>query len=424
MAEYEDRERFIPYRKAEIVDMLCADGRLSEDEQNSLRAFCKILESLYHFEFHDKVENLKDNYYPFNPDKDTKSTRQYSSADLAKCRSTLVEKFREVLNDANYEQLEEKDIEAAMSEESLFNISLFVDFDDFESYALFSRGDAVHQVEIKKFGFLKQTIDVPVYERVAMLIEFKDAAYFESKGRKIPFEPGSMVIKLFKNIPKADLEMLFPNTETRMKPKDKLMMGGPAAAGGIGVLLKAGGGLIAAVTVIWGLIASIFSGGEVDMADKGPQMVGGLTALAVIGGFVFKQWTKYKNRKILFMKTLADSLYFKNLDNNAGVFHHIIDAAEEEECKEAMLGYYFLLGAANGLTEPDLDDEIEKWFEKNHQTQIDFEVDDALRKLRELELMEEAGEDREKRPIYKAKSLADACERLDYIWDNYFQYNV
>jgi len=27
-------------------------------------------------------------------------------------------------------------------------------------------------------------------------------------------------------------------------------------------------------------------------------------------------------------------LYFKNLDNNAGVFYHLIDAAEEEEFKE------------------------------------------------------------------------------------------
>ena len=37
------------------------------------------------------------------------------------------------------------------------------------------------------------------------------------------------------------------------------------------------------------------------------------------------------------MKALSDNLYFKNLDNNAGVFHHLIDAAEEEEVKEAIV---------------------------------------------------------------------------------------
>ncbi len=37
------------------------------------------------------------------------------------------------------------------------------------------------------------------------------------------------------------------------------------------------------------------------------------------------------------MKTLTDNLYFKNLDNSTGVFHHLIDTAEEEEFKVAIL---------------------------------------------------------------------------------------
>tara|TARA_B110001469_G_C9327329_1_gene174897 strand:- start:313 stop:468 length:156 start_codon:yes stop_codon:yes gene_type:complete len=49
------------------------------------------------------------------------------------------------------------------------------------------------------------------------------------------------------------------------------------------------------------------------------------------------------------MKTLTDNLYFKNLDNNTGVFHRLIDAAEEEG-KEVILAYYFLLKANKALT--------------------------------------------------------------------------
>ena len=47
------------------------------------------------------------------------------------------------------------------------------------------------------------------------------------------------------------------------------------------------------------------------------------------------------------MKTLADNLYFKNLDNNTCVFHRLIDATEEEENKEVILAYYFLLKSDN-----------------------------------------------------------------------------
>ena len=36
------------------------------------------------------------------------------------------------------------------------------------------------------------------------------------------------------------------------------------------------------------------------------------------------------------METLTRNLYFKNLDNNAGVFHRLANDAEEEESKEAI----------------------------------------------------------------------------------------
>ncbi len=426
MAEYEDRERFIPFQKAEIVEMIKKDGTLKEKEQELFADFCKILQSLYHFEFHDKVESLKENYYPFNPDKDTITLRKYPEEKLKECEKNLVSQFQEVLNDANYEEVTEEDIRLALEEESLFKISLYVDFDDFDSYLLFWRGDKTDKVTIKKFFFFKKEILVPTFERIAMLIKFKDAEYFKKKKRKnIKFEPGSMVIKLFKNIPKADLEMLFPNTQVQMKLKDKLMMGGAALGGGIGVLLKASAGLIALVTVIWYLVTSFLTNGGIPELGKAQiaQMVGGLTALGVIGGFVWKQWTNYKNRTIRFMKALADNLYFKNLDNNVGVFHHIIDAAEEEEFKEAMLGYYFLLKSEKPLTEAELDDRIEEWFEKKYNVLIDFEVDDSLRKLKELKLCKEVGSNEKGEPLYEALTLQEGCERLDYIWDNYFSYN-
>ena len=56
----------------------------------------------------------------------------------------------------------------------------------------------------------------------------------------------------------------------------------------------------------------------------------------MLGGSIFKEWNKFKNRKLRLMKALADNLYFKNLDNNSDVLHHLIDSAEKE-CKEAIL---------------------------------------------------------------------------------------
>jgi len=64
-----------------------------------------------------------------------------------------------------------------------------------------------------------------------------------------------------------------------------------------------------------------------------------------------------------------------------------------------------------------LDDAIEAWFESKHGTKLDFEVDDALGKLAALELGQEEG------GTWSVKPLDAALERVDYAWDNLFDYN-
>ena len=427
MAEYKDRERFIPFQKTEIVQLLCNDVFFKPLEKKKFKSLCKLIECIYHFQFHKKIEFLKDNYYPLNPDKMTKTKKVYSDDEIKKCEKNLLKKFKEILNDANYEQITQDDLKYAMEKESLFKINLFVDFNDFENQLIYRKGLRKEKTEIKRFFGKNKISIIEVFDRVAMLIKFKDEKYFASQNRKdLKFKPASMIIKLFKNIPKADMEMMLPNTQVRMKFKDILLMIGCALGGGVVVALKASAGLIAMLSVLWFLTRSfIITGGSVP--SIGPTeisyMVGGVSALAAICAFLFNHWNSYKNRKIKFMKVLGDNLYFKNLDNNAGVFHQIINDAEEEECKEAILGYFFLIRSENGLTISDLDNVIEQWFEKEHDTFIDFEIKDAVRKLKELELCQTKEKNEKGEEIWKAIPLDDACIKLDNTWDNYFQFN-
>ena len=117
------------------------------------------------------------------------------------------------------------------------------------------------------------------------------------------------------------------------------------------------------------------------------------------------------------MKALSDNLYFKNLDNNAGVFYHLIDAAEEEEFKEAVLAYYFLLTAEDPLTKKELDGRIENWLAEGWDCQIDFEIGDAVNKLQRLNLIQPDEE------ILKGVPLSEAKQQLDSIWDHFFTYS-
>jgi len=416
MADDPNRNRFIPFRKADIITMCSGGPGLTDGEAKEFQEFCRILDALFHFEFHRSLETLKNSYAPFNPDADTRSLTDYLPQEKEQLQKQLVAALTAVLDAANFEKITATDLEQALAEESLFKIRLEVDFDDFEEVIFFRRGESLKQETLATlYGLRKKRFSFTNYDRVAVYIKFKEKQYFDDRARKkLNFVPGSTIIKLFHNVPKADLEMLFPNSKVRMKTIDKLIIGVPAAVSGVVVIVtKLGATLI--------LVASVFafwmglSKEEAQLNQKHLIALG--AGLATLGGFLFRQISKFKNRKIKFMKALSDNLYFKNLDNNAGVFHHLIDAAEEEEVKEAVLAYFFLLKENRPIEKSELDDLIEKWFESKWDCKINFEIDDALKKLERLELVTREGD------MIQCLPLAEAKRRLDHIWDNYFTFN-
>lgn len=410
------KARFIPFRRNDIITLLQAQTHLSQPDRDKLRDVCELLKNIYHFQFHRALETLKDCYAPVNPDADTKTIFPRSAEEIQALEQQLIEELKALLNTANFEQITEADLARAMAEESLFKIKLNVDFDDFEQMLFFRRGESPRkETLVSLFGLRKREIEFINYDRVVIVVKYKPAAYFEQTDRKqLYFTPGSTIIKLFRNVPRSDLEMLFPNTEVRMKTIDKLIIGVPAAIGGIIMLVTK----LGTTLLLSGALIAFWLG----MRDQPVELnQTNLLALAAgfgtLGAFLWKQFSNFKNRKIRFMKTLADNLYFKNLDNNIGVFHRLIDAAEEEECKEAMLAYYFLLISDTPLSAEELDQTIENWFAQYQQHELDFEIQDALEKLLELNLI------KEEHDRYIAVSLDKARQTLDRVWDAYYSYD-
>jgi hypothetical protein len=408
------RERFIPFRRADVVTMCQADGALSAKDIKAFNGFCEMLTSLFHFELHKKLEQLKNYYAPFDPDRDTRLI-DINNADVNEFEKQLENQLKEVLEQANFEPVSEADLEDALHAESLFKVKLQVDFNDFEEVLFFRRGLSDKTESISQwFGLKKRSIELQVYDRVLVYVRFKQKDYFDKLERtELYFEPGSTIIKLFRNVPKNDMEMLFPNTEVRMKPIDKLLIGVPAAVGGIFMLITKLG---ATLLLVFSVLAFWLGLHDQPASLDQTTLIALLVGLGGLGGFLWRQFNKYKNRKIQFMKLLAENLYFKNLDNNAGVFHHLIDIAEEEECKETILAYYHLLTSKQPLSAINLDKKIEKWFDDKYDCVLDFEMQDALDKLLRLELIQEI------KGKYEAKLLSDSNKQLDSLWDGYFNY--
>ena len=81
---------------------------------------------------------------------------------------------------------------------------------------------------------------------------------------------------------------------------------------------------------------------------------------------------------------LTKHLYYQNLDNNSGVFFRLLDEAEEQEFREAALAYFLLWKYAEGTgwSERRVDEVAEEYLQEVTGIDIDFEVDDALAKLK------------------------------------------
>jgi len=411
-------ERFIPFRRAAVVAM-CVDD-LPEAERAPFRAFTELLASLLHHEFRTRLEALKDDYHPFDPDADRSVVPALDEAERRAAQQRLVDELTALAEDANFERISADDLGRAFAEESLMKVRLEADFDDFEEVVFYRRGEHTRHEEIRSlFGLRRRTIAFTNYGKVLVYVKFKDAAHFTAQGTKVerlPFTPGSTIIKLFQDVPRADLEMLFPNAQVRMRRIDKLLIGVPAVVSGVVVVATK---LVAALVPVLLLLAFWLGARDEPVRLDQGQLVALGAALAAFGGYLVRQFTKFKNRKIAFMKALSDNLYFRNLDNDAGVFHHLLDAAEEEETKEAVLAYHFLRLADGPLTPAELDARIEDWFARRWDATFDFEVDDGLRKLRRLRLVDDDGRGR-----LVAVPLEEALRRLDETWDRLFSYHT
>ncbi len=192
---------------------------------------------------------------------------------------------------------------------------------------------------------------------------------------------------------------------------DKLLIDIPAlVSGGIVLTTKLGASLVVLGSLFGYWLGVSSQPVELNQA----ALVALLAGAAALGGYLWKQFSNFKNRKLRFMQALTQNLYFKNLDNNAGVFHRLANDAEEEESKEAILAYYFLLVNDVPLTRAELDQGIESWFDAEWDCQIDFEIDDALDKLLNLGLVEKSGDE------LCAVSIEQGIRILDQRWDNYF----
>jgi hypothetical protein len=409
MAAVENREHFIPIRRSELVDLLGADDRLAAADREPFRHFCRLVCATHHFEYHKRLEELKNAYAPFDPDRDTKLLLPLRAEERQQRLNELFKDFAWLMERANFRHLSTSDLEPSLGQASDWGIHMDVDFSAFDRIALFARGDTQQKRTRRRLRHLYRPEEtcVPVYQRLVLILKMR-------KHKRLPptVDTESVYLKIFKDIPKLDLNMLLPGARVRLTRLDKSKIGVPLVSG-LGYMVWK---ILASLgLVLWNLADDALR--VLLTAGGNPWVMWALASGAA--GYGYRSYYGYRQTKQRYHLTLTESLYYQNLDSNFGVLARILDEAEEQEAREAILAYFFLwcYAGADGWTSEQLDAFAESYLEQNTGVKVDFEIDDALQKLQRMQIVHKHGD------RYRVVPIARALEVLDRIWDNCFQYN-
>lgn len=362
--------RFIPARPRILARTIEADPSAFGPAAPHARALRDAIDRVIGQEVETLHDHLDDLYAALNPDEDAHSV---ATEDPVSTQAHLLERLGYVLDKANFETLDDVQIDAAIAAGTSYGFRVRLDPDRIEHLALHVRGRGVasdlRRLRVKPWKRVERR--VPVYRRLVAVAQLKGE--------------GGIRLKLFRDIPVRDIEALLPHAEISMSMLDRAQVFG----GGAGAL--------------GGLVSKIMAAGAFTFTGLGSA------AAIAFGGLAFKSFMGYRRTKHKRTSQRTQHLYERNLANNAAVVHSLLRMIRQEEVKEALLVYALLSAEHTPRDEHDLDVHAEHWIAQRFGCTSDFDCPDALETLDRLGLWQD-------RARLLVVSPAEALDRLESHW--------
>jgi hypothetical protein len=410
------RERFIPVTRFALLDRLTMASAWPGGQAQEARRFFRYLDHWRRQQYNAELHELEETYEPFSPDSDLLMTRAFTPDERRVMRKRVVAGMARILQQANYTRIDPSEVELILTRDSAYGLDLFVDLAAFEEVLIFYRGATSKRDQRRRWQkfYLKEELDTPIFQRLFLLFKLKP---FDVRVREImaaqkltrraaeklvkrarasmppQVKEDNIYMKLFKNIPRSDLEMVFPNTEVRFRFYDKLRLGA-TASGGLG-------------------LGAFGAAGKIALLATNPFAAVG--AVFGLGGIAFRQAVNFMNQKQRYLVVMAQNLYFHSMADNRGVMLKLAARAAEEDIKEEIL-LYSVLAKENARKQdlPDIDTAIEQYLMTSFGVSVDFDIPDALRRLTEDGIVTE-------RPDGTLVTLSpkEAALHIDAKWDRF-----
>lgn len=362
-------DRFIPLRPDDLTVALAEAASEFGLEPGQVHELSEAMDRVLHQEIEQLRRGLERAYDPHNPARDTLLLGERAERNGATARARRLVTY--VLDKANYESLDAVQVEAAVGAANSHGIRIRVNPERVEWLELWVRGrtTVTRAVRTLRRPIKGEARDVELYRRLAVVFQAKDDE--------------ALNLKLFREIPVADVEALLPHAEVAMSGFDQLKIWG----GSLGAL----GGL--ATKLLESTV--VFS----QMLWVGVVALGGLSVRSFLG---------YRRAKHTRLSQMTHHLYYQNVANNAGVIDQLVASIGQEELKEALLAYVIVHGGGVGDVAA-LQRRAASWLHERYGVEVDFDGPDAMETLERLGLWSDLD-------AWELRSPTEAVETLERCW--------
>jgi hypothetical protein len=365
-------DRFIPVQANDLIESLARHA--ADPEQ--MAGLLGLVEDIVHQEATALERHIVRLYALVDPDRET--VRSDSACAIEDAHRQVEACVFRLLEKANFHRLSEVEIAQAIAAANSHGLRIRVQADMVESLAVWIRGPdtAAIRRRTRLAPVRGVSVEVPIYRRLVVMARLRGST--------------DVILKLFRDIPVADIEALLPHATVGMSWLDRAIIFG-GGAGGFGPIV-------------------------VKLAT-GAAIVGASRLLAVAAGVMMvRSFFGYRRTRLKRDSQRTKSLYFQNLANNAAVIHKFISLITEEEIKEAALACALLWGepAAEGgkapasITTPGgLKAAAEAYVRHEFNARVNFDIDDAIETVDRLSLWADRGRLRLLPPAAAATALLE-----------------
>lgn len=394
------REHFVPLHTTDVVEFLALHPNLPQEDVPRFREIASLILSLLHHMYRQRHERLTYVYSTLDPDRDRLVRTVPTLAERQRLADQLIERTQDTLLRANYHRLSQSDIQSAINAASQWGVRMRVNFEMLDRLEVYARGYVIGERRFRDWRrlFKSETASVPLYQRIVVVFQTSPDLISDQ------FDSRFVYLRMFKNVPQQDVDMMLPGTGIQMTWLDHSKIVVPS--------------LYAAGMTLWRFLRNV-----VLLTFFGVFKTIALVVLVILAiGFGIKSMFTYRtNTKRRYMLSMTQSLYYQNLDNNAGVLLRLLDEGEQQEACEAILAYFVTAiqspqGTPRSLHQ--IDSDCEKILQETTGQDIDFDVEQAAQSLAELGVLQASDSG------WTAKPPAEALEHLTRVWDDKFNQNL